>query len=175
MSDRAELLIEPFFYTFEHPRNESKVQGLGDLEITPSYEFVLEHGWVPAILAAFKLKVPTGSKDAGGSGKFDYLPYFILGQHYRDWTFNCNVGINVVTPQDRGQKYKKADTWALEAERDITPNLGVLAEVFSTEDRVKTASGALEYKWNKVLNTFGVVGYTQDHESIFRIGFNLRY
>ena len=58
LSDRAEILVEPFFYVWDHPKGEKKVQGLGDLEITPSYQIVLENGWVPAILAAIKLKVP---------------------------------------------------------------------------------------------------------------------
>jgi len=174
LSDRAEILIEPFFYVWEHPDGESKVDGLGDLEITPSYEFVTEDNGMPAMLAAFKLKVPTGSKDAGGSGKFDYMPYIILGQHYAGWTFNVNLGVNIVTPTDGG-KYEKVATWAVETEREIMPNLTLLLEAFSTEDNVNTISTALEYQVSKDFNVFGAAGYTEENEAILRAGFNLDF
>ena len=173
LSDRFEILVEPFFYTWEHAEDEEKVQGLGDLEITPSYEFVQENGWVPTILAAFKLKVPTGSERAGSSGKFDYMPYFIIGQHYGGWTFNANLGVNFVTPPDGEKKFSKTYTWALEAEREIAPDWTAFFEVFSTEDNVKTVSTALEYKLNEHFNAFGAAGYTEDKEAIFRLGINL--
>ena len=174
LSDRAELLVEPFFYVWEHPDGESKVDGLGDLEITPSYEFVLEDGWVPAMLAAFKLKVPTGSQDAGSSGKYDYMPYLILGQHYGGWTFNVNLGVNFVAASDAGPS-EEATTWCLETERDVLTHLTLFLEAFSTEDNVKTVSTALEYKWNEHLDTFAAAGYTEEDESIFRVGLNLDF
>jgi hypothetical protein len=59
--------------------------------------------------------------------------------------------------------------------REVAPDLTALFEVFSTEDNVKTASTALEYKWTEHLDTFAAVGYTEEHESIFRVGFNLAY
>lgn len=34
ITDRSEILIETFFYVSEHPDGESRVSGLGDLEIT---------------------------------------------------------------------------------------------------------------------------------------------
>ncbi len=79
LSDRAEILVEPFFYTQSKAKGEQSVSGLGDLEITPSYKAVIGDGWLPDILVAVKLKIPTGSKEAGSSGKFDYLPYLIFG------------------------------------------------------------------------------------------------
>ena len=174
MSDDAELLIKPFFYTWDHPTGESKVGGLGDLEITPSYQFVHEDRWIPAILFAFKLKVPTGSVDAGSSGKPDYLPYFILGQHWGGWTFNVNLGVNFVTPPD-GEPWTHTKTWAVETEREIAPNLTLFLEAFSTEDHVRTASTALEYQWTEVVSTFVAAGYTEQDESIFRVGVNFSF
>src|ERR1700704_1280162 len=50
LSDRSELLIEPFFYISQSPNDGAKQSGAGDLEITPSYMVVLEHGAVPAVL-----------------------------------------------------------------------------------------------------------------------------
>src|SRR5689334_7679475 len=58
ITDRSEILIEPFFQMWELPKGEKSSHGFGDLELTPSYEFVVEDGWVPALLLAFKLKVP---------------------------------------------------------------------------------------------------------------------
>lgn len=171
LSDRAEILIEPFFYTWDHPKGESKVDGLGDLEITPSYLVVFEDRWIPSILVAFKLKVPFGSEKAGGSGEFDYLPYFIFGQHYGDWIFNANLGVNITTPVDGGE-YGKTLTWAAEAEREIAPNTTLFIEGFSTEDHVKTVSTALEYQLTDHYNTFGAFSYTEADESIFRFGLN---
>lgn len=171
LGDRAEILIEPFFYTWEHPKGEERVSGLGDLEITPSYEVALEGNWEPSILTALKVKVPTGSRDAGSSGKFDFMPYLIFGQHLDGWTFNANIGVNFSKPEDGG-KYEATAIWAVEAEREIIPDLTVFLEAFSTEDNVKTVSTALEYEWAENFNTFAAASYTEDHESIFRIGFN---
>jgi hypothetical protein len=36
VTDRAELLIEPFFYEWIHPKGGAPTSGVGDLEITPS-------------------------------------------------------------------------------------------------------------------------------------------
>lgn len=42
ITDRAEILIEPFFYEWDKPRNGPAFSGVGDLEITPSYMMVLD-------------------------------------------------------------------------------------------------------------------------------------
>lgn len=175
ISDRAEILVEPFFYTWDHPDGEDKVSGLGDLEITPSYEFVTEDNWRPAIVAAFKLKVPTGAEEAGSTGKFDYMPYLIFGQHYAGFTFNANIGVNITTPEDSSESYGKTTTWALEAEREILPNTTMFVEGFSTEDNVKTVSTAVEYQWTKQFNTFVAAGRTEENEDIFRVGMNFEF
>ena len=47
ITDRSEILIEPFFQEWQFPDGEASAHGLGDLEITPSYEVILEHRWVP--------------------------------------------------------------------------------------------------------------------------------
>jgi hypothetical protein len=176
ISDRAELLVEPFFYTWENPDGESKVEGLGDLEVTPSYKFILQDGWVPDILAAFKLKVPTGSEDAGSSGEFDYMPYFILGQSYNGWILNVNLGVNFVTKSEENDvPSDETKTWAIEVERAVAPDLTLFLEGFSTEDDVKTASTALEYEVADDANIFVAAGYTEEDESIFRVGFNMEF
>ena len=102
------------------------------------------------------------------------MPYIILGQHYGNWIFNANMGVNVTTPADGGE-YGTTATWAIEAEREIAPNTTLFLEGFSTEEKLRTASTALEYQWTDHLNTFAAASYNQDDESTFRLGFNLQY
>ncbi len=172
ITDRAEILIEPFFYVGISPRGEKTVSGLGDLEITPSYMVIQENSWVPAVLTAFKVKVPTGSKKVEGTGKFDFYPYLIFGQHYGGFTFNANIGINFAKPEEGGA-YERTTVWDLEAERQLTPKLSMIAEVFSAEDAVKTVSVAAEYQVTKRVNFFGAIGRTEEHSNVFRVGFNV--
>src|SRR5256885_4310702 len=50
ITDRSEILIEPFFYEWDNPADGSRFGGVGDLEITPSYMVVQEQGFIPAIV-----------------------------------------------------------------------------------------------------------------------------
>lgn len=174
LSDRAEILIEPFFYQWDSPDGEKKVSGTGDLEITPSYMMVMENDWVPAILIATKIKVPTGSKEVGGTKQYDYYPYLIFGQHYRDWTFNANFGVNFARPVEGGA-FKHTTVWDLEAEQEVTKNWTAFFEVYSAEDGIKTVSTAAQYQLAKHFNAFVAVGYTEEHELIIRPGFNIEF
>ncbi len=79
--------------------------------------------------------------------------------------------MNFETPATGGKATRRG-IWAVEAERPLTDNLTWYVEGFSTEEGVKTVSTALEYKLTDHLSGFGTVGYTQDHESIFRVGLN---
>jgi hypothetical protein len=173
ITDRSELLIEPFFYVWDHPDGESREHGYGDLEITPSYMVILEDGWVPAVLIATKVKVPTGSQRVGGSGEYDYYPYLIFGQHYGGWIFNANIGVNFAG-REEGDGFDRTTVWDLEAEHEFG-NWTTFWEAYSAEDGVNTASTALQYQWLKHMNVFGVLGYNEDHETIFRAGFNLEF
>ena len=173
ISDRAEILVEPFFYVWDHPDDEEKVDGPGDLEITPSYMVVLEDGWVPAVLVAAKVKVPTGSKRVGGSGKYDYYPYLIFGQHFGNWIVNANVGVNFAA-REHGPGFDNQTVWDLEAERQFAGKWTTFWEVYSAEDGVNTASTSLEYQWTNRVNVFGAVARNEDHENIVRFGLNFQ-
>lgn len=118
-SDRAEFLIEPFFYEWGRPKGERRFQGTGDLEITPSYMVHLETGATPAVVLAFKLKVPTASNRAIGTRKFDYYPYVILGKKCGNWIFNANFGYDFITSPSDGP-LKNQWMYDLSAERVIT-------------------------------------------------------
>ena len=99
ITDRAEILIENFFYEWDKPKDGPFYSGVGDLEVTPSYMMVLDdpNSWTPAAVAAFKLKVPTATNRDIGTGEFDYQPYIIIGKTLCEWTWNANIGYNFVT------------------------------------------------------------------------------
>ena len=80
VTDRAELLLEPFFYEWDHPKGGKNFSGVGDLEITPSYMVLLERPMLPAVVLALKIKVPTATNRDIGSGELDYYPYLIFGK-----------------------------------------------------------------------------------------------
>lgn len=174
ITDRSELLIEPFFYVKVSPDGEKSVSGLGDLEITPSYMVIKEVGWVPTTLLALKFKVPTGSTNVDSSGKWDYYPYVIFGQHYGGWTFNANAGQNFAG-NAHGGGFTSIFCWAVEAEREILPELTLYAEAFSTEDGVPTGSTALQFQFTDHFNAFVAYSYTSEHSNIGRIGFNIGF
>jgi Putative MetA-pathway of phenol degradation len=171
LSDRAEILIEPFFYVRSAPDDGPAASGAGDLEITPSYMVVVEKAAVPAVLLAFKVKVPTGSKEVEGTGKVDYYPYLIFGKHFGGWTWNANVGVNFAQPVD-DNTYQKNVVWDIEAERELAPHFTAFFEAFSAEDGVKTLSTSAEYQFTPRFNAFAVYSRTEEHSDVARIGFN---
>jgi hypothetical protein len=180
LADRAEILIEPFFYEWDSPKGGARYSGVGDLEITPSYQVVSEETFTPAILLAFKLKVPTATNRDIGSGKFDYQPYFILGKTYGDWVFNANIGYDFVT-SSKTEKLRDQVILDFSVERKLTADLSVYAEVFSNSSPIRGEKGtfaeamAFEYKFNKNFNIFTSIGYDSDHVKNIRSGFNIEF
>jgi hypothetical protein len=151
ITDRSEILIEPFFYEWDNPADGSKFGGVGDLEITPSYMVVREQGVIPAIVLAFKLKVPSATNRNIGTGRFDYQPFVIVGETYGPWIFNENFGIDFVTsPPDEPLRNQLICDFSVE--RKITENWSVFAEVFANTSPARgennTYAGALatEYR-----------------------------
>lgn len=57
----------------------------------------------------------------GGTKKYDYFPYLILGQHYGNWIFNANIGVNFAHPAEGGA-VERTVIWDLETERELAPN-----------------------------------------------------
>ena len=179
-SDRAEILFEPFFQQWEHPKGGKSFHGAGDLEITPSYMIYLddEKSWAPAIVLAFKVKVPTARNRDIGTGKYDYYPYVIFGKKFGHWLFNANLGVNFFGQTD-GEPYRKNQLiYDFSVEREITPKWSIYAEVFgNTKPEVGvrgTFAGAIatEYKFTEHFNAFVSVGYDTDRTFNVRPGFN---
>lgn len=179
LTDRAEILIEPFFHEWQKPKGGKTFHGAGDLEITPSYMIVLdqEKSWVPAVVLAFKLKVPTADNPDIGTGRFDYYPYVIVGKKFGHWLLNANLGYDFIS-SPAGEKLSNQVIYDLSVEREITDKWSVFAEIFGntkpTVGEKGTFSGAVatEYKFTEHFNAFISVGYDTDRLFNFRPGFN---
>ena len=148
LTDRAELLIEPFFVEWDNPKDGRSFHGMGDLEITPSYMVVVdnEKNWTPAIVLAFKLKVPTARNREIGTGKYDYYPYVIFGKKFGPWILNANFGYDIITSPP-GDSLSNQFIYDFSVEREITDKWSVYAEVFAntkpTVDEKGAFSGAI--------------------------------
>jgi len=174
LSDRAEILIEPFLYVHLSPEGGPSESGMGDLEITPSYMVIREDGWKPAVLLALKVKVPTGAENVEGTGQFDYFPYIILGQHLGAWTLNGNLGVNFAKPAEGGSA-EKTFVWDVEAERHLSTNLTLFVEAFNSEEDINTVSASAEYQFSARFNAFTAIAYTEEHTTVARLGFNYSF
>ena len=177
LTDRAELLIEPFFYEWDHPKGDRNFSAVGDLDITLSYRVMLEQAMRPAVVLALKIKVPTATNRDIGSGEIDYYPYVILGKTTENGVFNANFGVNFIkSPKD--EPLRDRYIWDFSAERRITPNWSIYAEVFghsraaAGEDSTVAGALATEYRFSKHINAFISVGYNSDKLLAVRPGFN---
>ncbi|MEO5915253.1 MAG: transporter [Luteolibacter sp.] len=182
ITSRAEILIEPFFYEWDRPKDGPSYSGVGDLEITPSYMMVLDdpNSWVPAAVAAFKLKVPTATNRDIGTGEFDYQPYIIIGKKIGPWICNWNIGYDFVT-STKTEDLKDQFIYDFSIQRNVTENLGLYAEVFGNTSAVSGENGtfggaiAAEYKFNENWNVYTSLGYDTDKVMTLRSGFNFEF
>lgn len=130
ITDNSEILIEPFFYQWSRLKDGTSFEGIGDLEITPSFKFIQETANCPAIVAAFKVKVPMASNRNIGSGKFDYYPYLILNKHIGKWDLNANLGVNFFG-QTAGEPHQLNQfIYDFSVQHPITEKLEFIGEVF---------------------------------------------
>lgn len=179
-SDRGEILIEPFFQEWDSPNNGSRFHGAGDLEITPSYMVSLEGARAPAVVLAFKIKVPTASNRDIGTGKFDYYPYVILGKHVGPWTLNANLGVDFIG-RVAGEDFRNQGIYDFSAERKLSDKLSVFGEVFGNTSPAQGTPGtfagavAFEYQVSPHFNYFVSAGYDSDDLFNIRPGFNIHF
>ena len=180
MTDDSELLIEPFFYQWTREHGGVRYEGIGDLEITPSYRFWRETSNSPALLAAFKVKVPMASNRDIGTGKVDYYPYFIINKHFGEWDVNVNLGVEFFGQY--GHEYLRPQLiYDVSVQHPITKHLEGIVEIFGnskpTASEKATFAGAvaLEYEFSKHFNVFFSVGFDTDSTWSFRPGFNIPF
>ena len=181
-TDRCEILIEPFFYQWSKLKDGTSFEGLGDLEITPSYAFFTETETWPTLVAAYKVKVPMASNRDIGSGKFDNYPYLIINKHVGKWDFNANIGVSFFGQTKGDPRALDQLIYDFAVQHPITENLQIIAEVFGNTKAAKadphgTFAGAvaLEYAINEHFNVFVSVGYDSDKTWSVRPGFNIPF
>lgn len=180
LTDRSELLIEPFFYEWDKPAHGPAFSGVGDLEITPSYMAIMETPLIPAVLFACKFKVPTATNRDIGTGEFDYQPYVIIGKTFGPWILNGNLGYDFVT-SPKNEPLKDQFIYDLSLERQLTEKLSVFVEVFGNtapsagEKSTFAEAIAIEYKFNKTFEIFTSIGYDTDNVANIRSGFNIEF
>lgn len=102
---------------------------MGDLEITPSYMIVLDDdkGWRPAVVLAFKVKVPTAKNRDIGSGLFDYYPYIIIGKKFGHWILNANLGVDFIGRHRDDQETRNQLIYDFSVERELTDKWSVFS------------------------------------------------
>lgn len=180
ITDRSEILIEPFLYLWGRPKDSDRYSGMGDLEITPSYMFMPEQDVMPALVAAFKVKVPTASNREIGTGKFDWYPYLIINKHIGKWDLNANLGVSFFG-QYGEEHLRDQFIYDFSVQHPITSKLMGIAEIFGnsapTESEKATFAGAvaLEYTAGEHFNIFISVGYDSDDTWSIRPGFNIPF
>ncbi len=178
LTDRSELLIEPFFYEWDKPKHGPAYSGVGDLEITPSYMAMLEQPLLPAVLFSCKVKVPTATNRDIGTGEFDYQPYVILGKTFDSWILNANLGYDFVT-SPKTESLKNQFIYDLSLEKRVTEKFSVFAEIYGntapsvTEKASFAGAMSVEYKFNETYEVFTSVGYETNNTAIIRAGFNV--
>ena len=176
-TDRFEILLEPFFYEKQMPKEGDSVSGLGDTELTLSYLAVDEQEFVPAVVVAGKVKIPTASNNEVGTGKFDYTGYVILGKQIGPIDFNANLAYETFGSPD-GEKLKDQFIYALSADHNLTDDWSVYAEVFGNSspatglDGDFTAGLGTEYKLTNHVNVFTAAGEDTSNLKFLRTGIN---
>lgn len=180
LTDRSELLIEPFFYEWAKPKDGSAYSGVGDLEITPSFMAMLEQPLLPAVLFSCKVKVPTATNRDIGTGEFDYQPYLIVGKTFGSWILNGNFGYDFVT-SPKSEPLKNQWIYDLSLEKRVTEKFSIFAEIYgntapsATEKSTFAGAMSVEYKFNETYAVFTSVGYDTNDTAIIRSGFNIEF
>ena len=177
-TDRFEILLEPFFYEKQMPKDGEKVEGLGDTELTLSYLLSEETRLMPAFVVAGKVKAPTGQTPDISTGKYDYTGYLIFGKNIGGVDFNANLAYESFGSKP-DEKINNQVIYALSADRNLTEDLSVYAEIFGNTKPSDTDpasfAGALatEYRLTKHVNAFVSVGYDTDNTETVRSGIKL--
>ena len=177
-SDRVELLLEPFFYEKQFPKDGDNVSGLGDTEFTLSYLALHETENLPAVVFAGKVKIPTGDTPDIGTGKADYTAYLILGKKIGNVDFNANLAFETFGQPASGEDLHDQIIFDLSAEYPVAPRWTLYAEVFGdtipANRNTGTVSGAIaaEYELTRHVNTFLSIGDDSDDLKTGRFGVN---
>lgn len=177
VNDRTEILIEPFFYERDTPKAGRATSGVGDVEVTGSYIAVTETASRPALVIAQKIKLPTASNDAIGSGKVDAQSYVIIGKTWGDVHLNANLGYEYIG-KVHGDDLKDQGIYDLSLDLPIAERTTFFVEGFGNTAAAKGESGTqaagagLEYQFTRTVNGFVAAARDTDHVTTLRFGLN---
>ncbi|MEI7933417.1 MAG: hypothetical protein WCI21_10275, partial [Alphaproteobacteria bacterium] len=180
IDDRTEILIEPFFYEWDSPKVGGHTSGLGDVEVTLSHTVVTETDMRPTLVLAQKVKLPTASNDAIGSGKFDAQSYVIIGKSWGDTHLNINLGYEYIG-KVAGDDLKDQGIWDASLDFPIAEKTTLFLESFgntaaATGEKSTQAAGAgIERQLTTRVNMFAAAARDTDHVTTIRFGLNYGY
>jgi hypothetical protein len=201
--DRMELLVEPVPFTSIQPNSGKPANGLGDTEVTLQYLLLDEQTYLPAVAAAFEVKIPTARNLQIGTKEFDYRVYAIASKRVGDFDLHVNVGYTFVG-EPQGVRTKDpidaafAVEWFINPKYDLfaevtyvasslasgaggggeTPDLGgAVSEVLTAEvgGEEIVGSAGVRYHVTSDFDVFGSFSYDNKDEKLFRLGASWRF
>ncbi|MGH2571576.1 MAG: transporter [bacterium] len=90
VGSRLQILGEAIVFEQLNPDSGESSSGFGDLDLTLSWLASFGQGALPAVVPAFKVKLPTSSSDEG-TGEVDYSALLILEKEYGELALNAET------------------------------------------------------------------------------------
>jgi hypothetical protein len=131
LRDDLELLVEPVAYTAIRPKVGPRATGVGDIEATLTYRFRQETPGVPALAAAFEVKIPTARDSLIGTRHTDYAGYVIASKRFGLVDVHANLSYTFVG-KPAGVPLSNIFGFALAGVYRPNPQLDLFAEVLAT-------------------------------------------
>lgn len=129
--ERLELLVEPTPYVGIYPKNERKINGFGDTEITVTFLALKERPYVPAMAFAAEVKAPTAGNLNIGTRKIDLALYAIASKQFGILDVHANVAYTILG-KPTGVHVRNTWSFALAGDLNVAPKWDLFAEVMYT-------------------------------------------
>jgi hypothetical protein len=128
IGNRLQILGEAIVFEQLMPDSGESSSGFGDLDLTLSWLATFGQGALPAVVPAFKVKLPTSSSDEG-TGEVDYSALLILEKEYGELALNVETEYLVPgSPPD--EDFKNQFIYTFTVEYGLSNLLAVYAEAF---------------------------------------------
>ncbi len=128
--DNLEIMLEPTVYTSIMPNSGTESKGLGDVEITLNYNFLKDHGGVPALSVAGEVKIPTADDLNIGTTATDYAGYLAASKTLGTFTLHGNLSYTIVGAP-KGTTLNNLYAVSAAVEQSLSPHWHWLAEVLA--------------------------------------------
>lgn len=128
--NNLEVLVEPVLYAGIFPKTGSKANGIGDLELTLTYNFLPEKRVAPALAIAGEVKIPTARNTLIGTGKADYAFYAIASKALEKCDLHANFAYTIMG-SPAGVKLQNTYSGSIAAEYHLNRAVDLQAEFFA--------------------------------------------